>query len=773
MAMLAIKAALLFLLAFGITGLMRRFSASARHLVWLAAFCGVFLLPLGRVLPALAVRFPSFDHVPVAVTTANDEPVVVVVDPPLRAAREARIAALDARPKLARRLPMTYAYTRVATTPAVVAGWPWTTRFLLLWITGAVMVGAAFAVAVLRTHLLACEALPAGGLVRDEADVIAASLGITRDVRVLVLPGATMPMTWGFRRPVVLLPEDAQDWPAARRREVLTHELAHVQRADWLVRLLAAVVCAFYWFNPLAWLAARRLRDEQELACDDTVLAEGALPSDYAAHLLEVARSLRTPRGVVPAAVAMARPSQLSDRLLALLDETRARSAGATRWMAGAAALAALAIAMPLGAMVPASEGPRNLVAASVGPVLAQAIGDGIEAGVRGGVGAGVSGDMARARKLATAAIAPGPCPDGSRRDASHSHSESNSHTGNNTYELMVSNGSCVITVRFVGNVTFSDEGDAIENVPQGSWIRVTEEGNGPDKRFDATWRGGQLERHWRVDGAETPETGELRTWLATTLHAALTRTGYNAVPRALHAYRAAGIDSVLRLSSATGSDYVTRTMLQAVIDSNRVPASAAARIASAASDMSSDYEKAELLITIARKVGLDAQVQDAMAEAAVNMSSDYERRRVLTAALERNGLSAEAAASVLRAAERMGSDFEKAELLITYLAKQPLDAARRPSFFRAVGSMSSDYEHRRVLAAVVARPENLLPIVPDLTAQAEHINSDYERAELLVALARRVASDGDARARIRHAADGIGSDYEKNRVLAELGRAQ
>jgi beta-lactamase regulating signal transducer with metallopeptidase domain len=144
-------------------------------------------------------------------------------------------------------------------------------------------------------------------------------------VRLFVSASTTTPITWGARRPVILLPESATEWPDARRRAVLRHELAHIARGDAHARWLAAVVCVLYWFHPLAWLIVRALRTESEAACDDQVVADGMAPGEYAEHLLAIARETRTagPPGFL--AARMASQPQIARRILALLDDTRRR----------------------------------------------------------------------------------------------------------------------------------------------------------------------------------------------------------------------------------------------------------------------------------------------------------------------------------------------------------------------------------------------------------------------------------------------------------------
>ena len=57
-------------------------------------------------------------------------------------------------------------------------------------------------------------------------------------------------MVWGFLRPVILLPVDADQWQTERLRAVLLHELAHIKRWDWTMLMVTQIMCAVYWFNP-------------------------------------------------------------------------------------------------------------------------------------------------------------------------------------------------------------------------------------------------------------------------------------------------------------------------------------------------------------------------------------------------------------------------------------------------------------------------------------------------------------------------------------------
>ncbi len=360
---LALKGTVLLLGAVLLAALLRGAAAAARHLVWTLAVVGLLALPvLSPLLPGVDVPLPR------AWTTAAPvllPPTLAAPPAPPATPRESADAGWPAPlPPAEASAPPALSQpngaSAIPAAPARGSGWEWV---LAAWAAGALALLARLALGVGRLWHLSRRAEEVRDLRWSTlAAEVSEDLGLRRPVRLLRGPGAAMPITWGTLRPVVLLPAEADAWPEARRRVVLLHELAHVARGDCLTQLLAQLACALYWFHPLAWHAARRLRTERELACDDRVLGLGTPAPEYAGHLLDVARAFRAGRRADVAAIAMARPSQLEGRLLAVLDGLRDRrppSRGA-RLAAGAAALA---LVLPLAALRPGAPAPAGAAA--------------------------------------------------------------------------------------------------------------------------------------------------------------------------------------------------------------------------------------------------------------------------------------------------------------------------------------------------------------------------------------------------------------------------
>jgi bla regulator protein BlaR1 len=100
------------------------------------------------------------------------------------------------------------------------------------------------------------------------------------------------PVTVGWRRPMVILPEGWGQWPERQRAVILAHEQEHVRRRDPLIQCLALLNRAVFWFHPLAWWLERELSRLAEEACDGAVLSCGHEPREYAECLLALARSV-------------------------------------------------------------------------------------------------------------------------------------------------------------------------------------------------------------------------------------------------------------------------------------------------------------------------------------------------------------------------------------------------------------------------------------------------------------------------------------------------
>ncbi|QYK12141.1 M56 family metallopeptidase [Shewanella rhizosphaerae] len=84
-------------------------------------------------------------------------------------------------------------------------------------------------------------------------------------------PEIDSPMLAGLFKPVVLVPTGFTQLALSQQAAVLSHELKHLTRHDIAANLFGYLLATLFWFNPVCWLAYRRFRDDQELACDAEV----------------------------------------------------------------------------------------------------------------------------------------------------------------------------------------------------------------------------------------------------------------------------------------------------------------------------------------------------------------------------------------------------------------------------------------------------------------------------------------------------------------------
>ena len=238
----------------------------------------------------------------------------------------------------------------VRATGVEAASWDVARWLMPAWITGTCVALLLLARDVARLVRLVRDADP---LIDARCTALcrtsARRLGLSRTPALFVSRHAVMPMTWGVRRPRIMLPASALDWPTERLRAVLAHELGHVARADWLVHLVAQLACAVYWFHPLFWSAERSLGRETELAADDEALGAGLEASQYAADMVEIVRACRADV-LSRSAVAMARAKHLERRIAALL-QTGANRARVSRRLVLATAAISVAAVLPLAAV--------------------------------------------------------------------------------------------------------------------------------------------------------------------------------------------------------------------------------------------------------------------------------------------------------------------------------------------------------------------------------------------------------------------------------------
>jgi beta-lactamase regulating signal transducer with metallopeptidase domain len=710
---------------------------------------------------------------------------------------------------------------------------PWLPMLVLAWLSGVVILSLR-----LMSGWLWVQRMKSHGTspIEDGWNVIAARLSrrlhIARTVRLLRSTLVEVPTVIGWLKPVILLPASALSGLNPHQLEaILSHELAHIRRHDYLVNLLQAVVETLLFYHPAVWWLSGRIRAERENCCDDLAVSLCGDPFTYAQALAD----LEGVRGSDRFAMA-ASGGSLVHRVKRLLGAP-SHAGRAPGWLA---ASASLLVMMAVGAGVLGIEASQDVspapaaqaadLATAAKPATAasaeprtqelRAVAGAIEdmqrtarlydAAARAaaqveGVTAHAStpflasGPLAAkatafedaARSMAARASDGAPAVTASPAQLQVSHAvvamdvagtavagvEFAVRSGQSHGTYSWSNNGQKLEVRYDGEVEFTDDDTDVKSLTPGGLLRIRDGGmmtsllGGHTIEFRADGSGNLTRRFW-AGSSERPFEPEGRKWLASVLPQFIRQSGIGAPARVARILKQKGPSGVLAEISLIEGSWSKRRYFSELLKTATLDAATTRQVlVQAGREMDSDFELASFLIDNADKLLMDDATRQSYFDASRSIDSDFEMRRVFSAALKRGPVPPAVLVSMLNASHNIDSDFEQASLLIDVARLQPLDNTTRPAFFSALDTVQSDFEHRRVLSTLAGRTDLTPETSAAMLLSGASVDSDFEAATFLLELAKRQPIEGNVRAPFFRAVDSISSSFERGRVLQAVAK--
>ena len=161
----------------------------------------------------------------------------------------------------------------------------------LIWGVGAAALGLYFVVGYWRATREFDMSLPVehpfcGEWLQRQKE----KMPLRRQIRIRQFDRIGTPLTYGVRRPTILLPNQTLEEQPKTLTYILTHEYVHIRRFDCVSKLLLSAALCLHWFNPLVWVMYVLANRDLELSCDEMVLRLLGIEnrSAYAMALLEM-----------------------------------------------------------------------------------------------------------------------------------------------------------------------------------------------------------------------------------------------------------------------------------------------------------------------------------------------------------------------------------------------------------------------------------------------------------------------------------------------------
>ena len=288
----------------GLTWLItRRFrrANSTSHLLWLLFLLSLpILFALNQFVPALSING---------------------IVPDLTEAQPVHISGLAAQtadlPEIASTESGTQSQGHTVTGSQFFLNWTATNLILCIWAIGTFTMLIRLAFGLSRIRRLRRTATVADDSYQAICKRLAQQLNIIRPITVCFSDRVVSPISFGWLSPSILIPRKLN---LEQFELVAAHELAHVQRLDWLINLFSQVVGAIFFFHPIYHFLNRKLVHLRERICDDWVIQLTGARKNYAQCLLDL---VRHENRAIPLALALGRPSQLESRIDSILKHNR------------------------------------------------------------------------------------------------------------------------------------------------------------------------------------------------------------------------------------------------------------------------------------------------------------------------------------------------------------------------------------------------------------------------------------------------------------------
>jgi len=95
------------------------------------------------------------------------------------------------------------------------------------------------------------------------------------------------PFVLGFIKPKIYIPTNLSE---NEFNYIIKHELTHIKRYDYIIKLIAFIALSIHWFNPIIWFSYFLMSKDMEMSCDESVMKDfnEDIRSSYSKSLLSL-----------------------------------------------------------------------------------------------------------------------------------------------------------------------------------------------------------------------------------------------------------------------------------------------------------------------------------------------------------------------------------------------------------------------------------------------------------------------------------------------------